>query len=174
MIEEVVFNAVSRTEELWTLLSNPGILELSALKLVDEFKKCKIDIVLSTPDPYSTALAAVVSTCLRAKLCIPSRTPYSDHVLTESYQVAPGILDIAAVPRKCIPRKSRVLIVAATTANISHLKAVVNLVARCHAEIVGVFSLTGTRQAIQECLSATKLGQNPKIIVLVETSSKTT
>jgi adenine/guanine phosphoribosyltransferase-like PRPP-binding protein len=172
LVEEVVSSAISRKGGLWALFSNPGILELAALKLVEEFRKGKVEVVLSAPDPYSAALAAVASTYLRAKLCIPSRTPYSDNVLTESYQVAPGVIDVAAIPRECIPRKSGVLVVTVTTANPSHIKAAVNLVVRRGAKIAGVFALTGTKQVIQEYLAATKPAQNPKIIVLVETGSE--
>ncbi len=171
LIEEVVYNTVFRSKELWTLTSNPGILELAALRLADELKKSKIDVVLSTPDPYSAALAAIVSTYLRAKLCIPSHTPLSDNVLAESYQVASGVLGIAAIPRECVPKKSRVLIVTLAAVNPFHLKAAMNLAMKRQAIVSGIFSLIGASQTIQEILENFKPEHKPQVIVLLETDA---
>ncbi|ABM80581.1 hypothetical protein [Hyperthermus butylicus] len=167
LIEKAVSKTITGKWELWEIFRNPGILELAALKIVNEFKKNRIDVVLPAPDPYSIALGSIIAAYLRARLCIPVRMFPPGNSLVEVYMPAPNMLDVAAIPRSCIPRKSKVLIVAATTENQSLIEAAVNLALKSRAEIRGLFSLEGSRDAMRRMLA--ERGQNDsKILVLVE------
>lgn len=169
MVEEAVSEIIVESKEPWLLLSNPGILELSALKLVEEFGKAKAEVVLSTPDPYSAALAAVASIYLKARLCIPSRILYSNNILVESYQASSGVLDVVAIPRKSMPGKSRVL-VTTVTLHQPLFEATINLAAKSYAELVGVFLMMGTREEVKGLTSLvrSKAGREVPVVTLVE------
>lgn len=173
LVEEAMARVLEGDSELWLLFSNPGILELAALRLVEEFKKSKVDVVMSVPDPYSTALAAIASAYLKTRLCIPSRTPYSDSVIAESYEVLPGLLDAVGVPRKCVPKDSRVLVVAVTTENPSRIKVAMDIVAKAHAKLVGVFSLIGSRQVLKHLLNPSQ-DSGVRTLILAEVSEGAT
>lgn len=172
LIEEVISKELSEEKELWLISSNPGILELAAMRLVYDLRKSKIDMILSTPDIHSLPLASIVSSYLKTKLCIPSRTPYSRSVLSESYQIAPGVLDVAAIPRDCIPRKSKVLITTLSGISAMHLNPVFKLVSKRYAQVPAVFSVLGNTGVIREVVRNYGIEPEPKIIVLVEKDLK--
>jgi len=165
LIEEAMSRIMDKDKELWQLFNNPGILELTAIKVLDEYRRSKVGAVLSAPDSFSAALAALISAYLRSKLCIASHTPFSKNVVAECYQTSSGMVDVAAVPRDCIPKKSRVLVVSANATEYAPLAATINLVLKCHAEVVGVISLIGSCKAVQNAI-ASKLGIRPRIIIL--------
>ncbi|MCE4613988.1 MAG: hypothetical protein F7B60_00430 [Desulfurococcales archaeon] len=172
LVEEVISREVTEDKELWVISSNPGILELAALRLVYELRKSRIDVILSTPDIYSLPLASIISSYFKAKLCIPSHMPLSNNVLSESYQVAPGILDVAAIPRDCIPRKSRVLITTLAATNSLYLNPAFKLAVKRYAHISAVFSVLGNSQVITEVARNYGVEPEPRIVVLVEMDVK--
>ncbi|MEM4700001.1 MAG: hypothetical protein QXT74_03510 [Candidatus Nezhaarchaeales archaeon] len=169
LVEEAISEVILESKEPWLLLSNPGILELSALKLVEEFGRSKAEVVLSTPDPYSAALAAVASIYLKARLCIPSRILYSNSVIVESYEASSGVLDVIAIPRKSVPNKSKVLITTMTM-HLPPLGAAINLVLKSGSELVGVFSVVGGKEEIKELtnLLRNRIGREVPVVTLVE------
>lgn len=169
LVEEAISEVISESKEPWLLLSNPGILELSALKLVEEFRRAKAEVVLSTPDPYSAALAAVASIYLKARLCIPSRILYSNNVIVENYQSPSGVLDVIAIPRRSMPNKSRVLITTMTM-YLPLLEATINLVLKSYAELVGVFSVMETKEEAEGLVNLlrSKVGREVPVVTLVE------
>ncbi|MCE4606280.1 MAG: hypothetical protein F7B59_02995 [Desulfurococcales archaeon] len=168
LIEEVISKELSEEKEFWLITSNPGILELAAMRLAYDLRKSKIDVILSTPDIHSLPLASIVSSYLKTKLCIPSHTPCSRTVLSEPYQIAPGVLDVAAIPRDCIPRKSKVLVTTLSGANSSYFNPVFTLVLKRYGQITAVFSMLGNTGVIREAVKNFGLEPEPKIIVLVE------
>ncbi|MCX8205372.1 MAG: hypothetical protein N3H31_06975, partial [Candidatus Nezhaarchaeota archaeon] len=94
---------------------------------------------------------------------------YSNNVLVESYQTSSGMLDVVAIPRENMPSKSRVLITAMTM-YLPLLEATINLVAKSHAELVGVFSVVGMKEEAEKlaALIHSKVGRESPVIILVE------
>jgi len=170
LIENIVSNLRERPH---LLLSNPGILELAAIKAFDEFKKDKVNVVLSAPDSYSIALASLISVYLKSRLCIPSRMPYvrelSNNYIIEPYLMGSSLIEIIAIPRECLPLRSRVLIVVANIQILEPLLATINLALKRHADIVGIFSLIGSKEAISKI--EYKLPSKSKIVVTLPSYS---
>jgi hypothetical protein len=167
LVEEAVRRAVEASREPWMLFSNPGVLELAALKAVDEFRKTRIDAVLAAPDPYSSSLAAITALYLRSRLCTASKTPLSSSILAEVYEVQPGIIEVAATPRECVQRRSKILVVAAAAPPIQGLTAALGVTLRGHADVVGILVLEGWEEAVNEAIKTAHLAANPKTIILV-------
>ena len=142
-------------------------MELAAIKAFDEFKKDKINVVLSAPDNYSVALASLISVYLKSRLCIPSRIQYSHEIIVEPYLIDSGIVivEVIAIPRECLPLRSRVLIVVASTQILEPLLATINLALKRHADIVGIFSLVGSEEAVSKMMP--KLPSRSRIIVIL-------
>jgi hypothetical protein len=147
------------------------MLMLAALKAVDEFKKSRIEVVLASPDPYSASLAAIIASYIGARLCTPSCTPLSSSTMTVAYEVAPGIVRVAALPRKCLPKKARTLIVASAVPPEHLLTASLELAYRGQADVAGVFILAWNPEKVDSLIqhftySTTSL----KRVILIERS----
>ena len=121
--------------------------------------------MLAAPDNYSAALAAVIATYLWARLCITSRLIQSSSIIAESYRVGSDLIDIAAISRECIQKKSKVLVVIADASNLNVLAATCSIVLKCHSNIVGVFSLIGPKYEIYKSYLSSKLKLVPKIVL---------
>ncbi len=170
VIEDVLRRSFSEETELGVILSNPGLLELAAIKLADEYRGSRVECTLSAPDNYSAALASLVSVHLRTRLCILSRKPLSKNIVCEPYQSMDGVVDAVAIPRGCIQRKSRVLIVTVNGNDKPGLKAALNIALKCHGEVIGLFALTGCRSDIVDFLEKSGFKVEFKVSVLVENS----
>jgi hypothetical protein len=167
LVEEAIRKAVEGSKEPWKLFTNPGILNLAALHASDEFRKSRVEVVLSAPDPYSALLSGLVSSYLRARVCIPSCIPLSETNIVEVYSSAHGVIAAFAVPRGCLSKKSRILIVAALSSPNQLLAVPLNIVWRVHAEVIGIYILVGSEHDVEVLLKATQISSKPRIIVLV-------
>ncbi len=125
----------------WRLLGNPGVLELAGLKVADMLKKTRVDVVLAPCDGYSVALATIIATYLKSRICIATRYLYSNNNTVEYYREG-GSVEAIAVPSDCIPKKARVVIILATEYSANCLDAVINIIKRRRGEIISIFSLT--------------------------------
>lgn len=168
LIEEVISSELSSEKELWVIASNPGILELSAIRLLYDIKKTRIDAVLPTPDALSTPLATIISSYLKTRLCIPSKASYSKYIIVEPYEVASGLVDAISIPRDCIPRKSRILVTTLFGSNLALFKPVFRLAMKRDAQIASIFSVIGNQITINEAINRYGIQPLPKVIVLVE------
>jgi hypothetical protein len=169
LVEETIKAAVKSSSEPWMLLANPGMLMLAALKAVDEFKKSRIEVVLASPDPYSASLAAIVASYIGARLCTSSCTPLSSNTTTVAYEVAPGIVRVAALPRKCLSKKAKTLIVASSVPPEYLLTAPLELAYKSQADVAGFFILAGNPGVARNLMQRyTHLTTPPKTVVLVE------
>lgn len=168
LVERAVEKALAESPEPWAVFSNPGALELAAFSVAEELEDEKFGAVVSAPDAYSAALAALVSAYLKAKLCISSRSPLSLSYVAESFLEGSLSLEVAALPRECVPKRSKVLVVAAHAANPSALAAAVELAKRCHAEVEAVFCMVCSKKAVEEVLSRISLSSKPKVTVMVD------
>jgi len=158
---------ISRSGEAWQIYSNPGVLGLAALKISEELKEAskKVDIVVSSPDPRSAALSSILSLYLKAGLCIPSRRLCSGDSVTVAYEAPGGLLDAASLPRACIPRKSRVLVSAASTEEPG-IAAAFSIAERRGARILAVAALTGSSESLERLLAAPD-AEKPMVIVVL-------
>ncbi|BES81166.1 hypothetical protein [Pyrodictium abyssi] len=163
LVEEAIQRTAAEKEDLWAVFSNPGVLQLTALKTLDEFKKT-IDVVLSAPDVYSAALAAMIAAYMRARLCLPSHTPFAKNVIIESYINSFGSIDAIGLPRKCIPKKSKILI-AASILKYDTLSPLLSLVQRIGAEVKGVVALASLEDGE---LLKNKLPQGIKVLTIIK------
>lgn len=141
IVESTLEKAVeSSSGEVWRLLGNPGVLELAGLKAADTLKKIRVDVVLAPCDGYSIALATIIATYLKSRICIASKYIYSNSSVVEYYREGDSI-EAIAIPSDCIPKKSKVVIILATEYSTNYLDALVNIVRRRRGEIISVFSL---------------------------------
>jgi len=169
LVEETIRAAAKSSSEPWMLLANPGMLMLAALKAVDEFKKSRIEVVLASPDPYSASLAAMVASYIGARLCASSCTPLSSSTTTVAYEVAPGIVRVAALPRKCLQRRARTLVVASAVPPEHLLTAPLELAYKGQADVVGVFILAGDPGVVKSSMQRNAYQAEPaRTVILVE------
>ncbi|MEM1619558.1 MAG: hypothetical protein QXU97_05510 [Fervidicoccaceae archaeon] len=145
LLESAVARLNLNERELWVLASNPGIIELSAHKVVEALGASRIETVVSAPESYSSAFASVISSRLRATLCLASRERYSEESLYAAYSEGEHHVHALALPAKCLGRGSRALLVAFCARDEPSIAATLGLLAGAHAELCGLFVVVGSR-----------------------------
>ena len=81
------------------------------------------------------------------------------------------LLDVAAISRDCIHKKSKVLVVIADASNLDVLIAACSIALKYHSNIVGVFSLIGPKYEVYKSYLSNKLKLTPRIVALHVLSS---
>jgi hypothetical protein len=164
LVEEAVQRTLAEGRELWMVFSNPGVLELTALRALDEFRKARVDVVLAASDAYSAALAALVATHMRARLCVPSTRPLTRSVIVEARVDSSGSVEAVALPRGCIPRRSRVLL-AASLLDEGVLETLAAVASRAGAEVEGVVAIAA-RGGVEDALAGRGLRKAKALIMI--------
>jgi len=80
--------------------------------------------------------------------------------------VSSDLLDVAAISRDCIHKKSKVLVVIADASNLDVLIAACSIALKYHSNIVGVFSLIGPKYEVYKSYLSNKLKLTPRIVAL--------
>lgn len=165
LFERVFEEKLPRSMDLWGYLGNPGILELASLKAYEKYGKLKIEIILSAPDEYSAALASQIATSLKARLCISSIRPLSSNLITEPLQLCSGLLASVGVPKKCLERNSKILLVTLDL-DPTRIKPLIRISMKARASIAGLFSLSGSEENVAELREL--LGEEVPITFLID------
>ncbi|MEB2792737.1 MAG: hypothetical protein G5Z42_00230 [Caldisphaeraceae archaeon] len=167
MIEDVLVRYFRNKEELWSLLSNPGIMMLTGLKFLEELKDEKINSIVTSPENYSAALGSIFSTLFHTRLCISSHSPYSNHIISKNYKVSPEYFDVIILPKECIPKKSKVALVAIDGNKITMLSSLMDLINSRQSYISGLLLIVGSRSRIDELLRS-RSKRSMKSVILID------
>ncbi len=165
LIDDALKRALGNGDELWQVLSSPGVMALAELKILESLKDDKVNVVVTGPDGYSAAFGAVVADAMHARLCVGSRSPYSRHIIAKHYKVSQEYYDTLMFPRECIPRKGRVLVVLVDGSKTSQLSAILDILRARQASLAGVFVIIGLEPRLQELIKA-KAGSEVKVLAL--------
>ncbi|MGC8566940.1 MAG: hypothetical protein ACP5I6_03410 [Caldisphaera sp.] len=168
IIEDVLAKYYIENEELWSLLSNPGIMTLAGLRALDELKDEKINTIISSPDGYAAALGSTFSSLFHARLCASSHSPYSKHIISKNYKISSEFFDVILLPRECVARKSKVIIVTVDGSKSMLLNSLIDLANSRQAHISGILCVIGSKSKIDEVIKS-KLKYNTRAIVLINT-----
>ncbi len=168
IIDDILSKYYIENEELWSLLSNPGIMTLAGLRALDDLKDQKINVIVSAPDSYAAALGATFSSLFHAKLCAASHSPYSKHIISKNYKVSSEFFDVLLFPRECIARKSKIIIVTVDGNKIPLLSSMIDVAITRQTHVEGIVAVMGSKSKIEELVKS-KLKYNTKIIVLINT-----
>ncbi|MGC9072012.1 MAG: hypothetical protein ACP5HK_04875 [Acidilobus sp.] len=167
LVDEALRKALGEGEELWQILSSPGVMALAELKVLNSLKGDKVNAVITGPDGYSTAFGAVIADALHARLCVASRSPYSRHIITKHYKVSQDYYDTLMFPRECIPRRGRALLVLVDGNKAPQLSAILDIVRARQASVAGVLVVVGSDPKVQELVKA-KIGSETKVLTLTK------
>ncbi len=124
----------------WLAYTNIGLLGLAALGVAEKLaaeKKGRVGVIVTIDEAYSVAFATMLSYYLRARLCVASSRLYEEQSLVD-YCITGARAEALALPHRCLSKKPRVLLVAATEPAARCLEALVRLVKRAKAPIIGV------------------------------------
>ncbi|MFP3241568.1 hypothetical protein [Caldisphaera sp.] len=168
IIDDILAKYYIENEELWSLLSNPGIMTLAGLRALDDLKDEKINVVVTAPDSYAAALGATFSSLFHAKLCAASHSPYSKHIISKNYKLTSEFFDVLLLPRECVARKSKIIIIMIDGNKTALLSSMLDLAITRQAHVEGIVAVIGSKSKIDE-LSKSKLKYNTKSIVLINT-----
>ncbi len=155
--------------ELWQMLSSPGVASLLELRVLESFKGEKINAIVAGPDGYSAAFGATLSDLFHARLCVASKTPYSKHVIAKNYKVSQDYYDTMLLPKECLPRRGRVLLVMVDLSKLPQVGALVDVAKLRQCTIVGVVGVVGAADKVREILKE-RLGIDARVVTLVDQS----
>lgn len=166
LIDDALRRALGDGEELWQVLSSPGVMALAGLKVLSSLKEDKVNVVVTGSDGYSAAFGSVIADALHARLCVASRSPYSRHIIARHYRLSQEYYDTLMFPKECIPRKGRALVVMVDGSKASQLMAILDVLRARQASVAGVLVVVGGEPRLQE-LVRTRLGSEVKVLTLV-------
>ncbi|ADL19522.1 hypothetical protein ASAC_1117 [Acidilobus saccharovorans 345-15] len=167
LIDEAIKKSLQDSDEPWQILSNPGIMTLAELKAMELFKGEKVSAIVTGKDGYSTAFGAMLSDAFHCRLCAPSSTPYSRHIIVKNYKVAQDYYDSLIFPKECVPRKGRVVIVLVDGNKLFQLSSLIDVVRVRQASLAGVVVVMGSENKLKEFLK-NKLGIEVKVVSLMD------
>mgnify|MGYP001772792819 CR=1 FL=1 len=166
LIDDALRRALGDGEELWQVLSSPGVMALAGLKVLSSLKEDKVNVVVTGSDGYSAAFGSVVADALHARLCVASRSPYSRHIIARHYRLSQEYYDTLMFPKECIPRKGRALVVIVDGSKASQIMAILDVLRARQASVAGVLVVVGNEPKLQELVRA-RLGSEAKVLTLV-------
>jgi hypothetical protein len=167
LIDEAIRKSLQDSEEPWQLLSNPGVMTLAELKAMELLKGEKINAIVTGKDGYSTAFGAMLSDAFHSRLCTPSSTPYSRHIIVKSYKVTQDYYDSLIFPKECVPRKGRVAVVLIDDNKLHQLASIIDLLKTRQATLAGIVAIIGSAAKIKE-FAENRLGAEVKVVSLME------
>ncbi len=166
LIDEALKKSLQESDEPWQILSNPGVMTLAELKAMEIFRGEKVNVIITGKDGYSTAFGAMLADAFHSRLCLPSNTPYSKHVIVKNYRISQEYLDSLIFPKECIPRRSHVVTVLVDGTKPYQLSALLDIVKARQAVLTGVVVVLGSESKIKELVKA-KIGIEVPVISLL-------
>jgi hypothetical protein len=142
LVEQIKERFASGQYGVWQLLSNPGLLDLAALTVIERVGVKRFNVILSAPDPYSAALASAVSMRTRRRLCLSSNMRSGSRDIVEPYRTMESRYEVLAVPLECVGKKSQVLLVYAELDPFI-VKPVRRLLTKTKSDLAAILSLRG-------------------------------
>jgi len=169
IVEEMISKLAHSVSDIYVLLNDVGMLELASFDAVELVKQNRINTVISAPDSYSAALAALISTKARIPLCITDRVYTALNSICTVIRTETNVCTPLCIKRECISRKARIMFVEAKHVKGS-IREVDCFLSKYGARIHVTDIIYGDGKQVKDEVQQLQ-GEKPIVKILIEATS---
>jgi len=170
IVEEIISELAHSVSDIYELLNNIGILELASFNAIELVKQYKINTVISAPDSYSAALAALISSKTRISMCVTDRLYTTSNSVCTAIRAENNICIPLCVKRECVSRKARIMFVESKHVKGS-IREVNNFLNKHGARVHVMYIIYGNKEQVSDEIEQIH-GEKPIVKILIGSISR--